>query len=170
MKKLIVISGPSCAGKSTLIERLFLQRQDLFWLKYDAIKRFFVDYEPTRDVEKVQALVAVIGRDRIAKGENILLENYLEEVVEFAKVSGYAVYCFNIEAPYPVLLERFQARVTNAKEGVKINTSKERHRDLYDAYFSHKQKGGMTLDTSILSKEEAVKKIIEVIGVGDSLP
>ena len=163
MKKLIIINGPSCAGKSTIIDEFFLSQKHFFWLKYDAIKRFFVDYEPTRDKEKVQELVTVIGTDRINRGENILLESSLENIVELAEESGYEIFEFNIEAPYPVLLQRFRERVSNIKVGVRINTSEERHREIYDSYVSNKRGGGVTFDTSILSKEEIVDKMIELV-------
>jgi thymidylate kinase len=165
MKKLIIINGPSCAGKSTIIDELFLYKRDLFWLKYDAIKRFFVDYEPTCDKEKVQELVTIIGRDRISRDEDILLENYLSSIVDFARENSYDIFEFDIEAPYPILLQRFQERVANIKTGVKINTSEERHREIYDAYILNSRESTLTFDTSILSKEEIVKKILEMVYV-----
>jgi predicted ABC-type ATPase len=163
MKKLIIINGPSCAGKSTIIDEFFLYQKSFFWLKYDAIKRFFVDYEPTHDKEKVQELVTTIGRDRIDRGEDILLENHIGPIVEFARENGYDIFGFDIEVPYPVLLQRFQERVVNIKTGVKINTSEERHRGIYDAYISNKRDGGITFDTSILSKEEIVERIMALV-------
>lgn len=163
MKKLIIINGPSCAGKSTIIDEFFLYKKDFFWLKYDAIKRFFVDYEPSHDKEKVQELVTLIGKDRIGRGEDILLENYIETIADFAKNNGYDIYQFNIEAPYPTLLQRFQERILNIKAGIKINTSEEKHRQIYDTYISNKKGNDITFDTSTLSKEEIVEKIIQSV-------
>ncbi len=163
MKKLIIINGPSCAGKSTIIDEFFLYQKQFFWLKYDAIKRFFVDYEPIRDKEKVQELVTIIGRDRIIRGEDILLENYIGPIVDFSRENGYDIFEFDIEAPYPVLLQRFRERVANIKTGVKINTSEERHREIYDAYILNKRESAITFDTSILSKEEITERIVALV-------
>jgi uridine kinase len=60
MPKIIIINGPSCAGKSTVISQIFETKKDIFWLKYDSIKRFFVDYDPLVDRQKVIDLVITI--------------------------------------------------------------------------------------------------------------
>ncbi len=163
MKKIIIINGPSCAGKSTIIDEFFLYKKKFFWLKYDAIKRFFVDYNPISDKEKVQELVILVGKNRIDKDENILFENRIDEVVDYAECKGYSIFEFNIEAPYEILLQRFRERMLNIKTGIKVNTSESRHREIYNAYTLHKKNNTITFDTSILTKEEIVLQIIKSV-------
>jgi vacuolar-type H+-ATPase catalytic subunit A/Vma1 len=126
-------------------------------LKYDAIKRFFIDYDPLHDKEKVQELVTLIGKDRISRSENILLENRIDFIVHFAENNGYDIFEFNIEAPYPILLQRFNERMLNIKPGMRINTSEIRHREIYDSYIQTKNLNIPIFDTSVLSKEEIVQ-------------
>ncbi len=163
MKKIIIINGPSCAGKSTIIDKIFETKQDIFWLKFDSVKRFFVDYIPSVDKQKVTDLVVVIGKDRMEKDEDILCENHIQEVIDFAKEKSYSIYEYNIEAPYETLLERFRARLLNIKEGLKINTSEEKHRETYDKYLVRKDMNVKTFDTSLQSAEEIAKEILSDI-------
>ncbi len=163
MKKLIIINGPSCAGKSTVINKIFETKKDIFWLKFDSIKRFFVDYEPLTDRVKVTELVIVIGKDRIDRGEDILLENHDQEVVDCAKEKDYILFEYNIEAPYDALLERFRVRVLNAPKELRINTSEVRHRELYDKYLEGKNMNIKTFDTSLQSAEEITIEILNEI-------
>ena len=75
--KIIIINGPSCVGKSTVIDLLFKLKKDIFLLKYDSVKRFFIDYKYENDFDKVINLLTTIAKDRIQKGEDILVKIYL---------------------------------------------------------------------------------------------
>ena len=167
MKKLILINGPSCASKSTIINSLFEIKKDIFWLKYDAVKRFFVDYDSTVDKQKVMDLLTVIAKDRIAKNETILAEGLIDEsfqgIRQYAQENGYSVYEFNIEAPYDVLLARFRERVKNPMPGIKINTSEGKHLEIYTRYQNKKSLDALTFDTSISTAEDISRKILEKI-------
>ncbi len=167
MKKLILINGPSCAGKSTVVSSFFEAKKDIFWLKYDAVKRFFVDYEPATDKQKVVDLLTVIAKDRITKNETILAEGLIDEsfydIQQFAKDSGYTIYEFNIEAPYDVLLARFRERVKNPIPGIKINSSEDKHLEIYTRYQSTKNQNAVTLNTNVMTPEDISHTILETI-------
>ena len=170
MKKIIVINGPSCAGKSTIVDKIFETKQDIFWLKFDAIKRFFIDYDSSSDKQKVTEILVVIGKDRIERQEDILLEDHNAvsdykntEVLDYAKEKGYSVYEYNIEAPYDVLLSRFRLRASNPRPGIKINSSEKRHKSFYDKYLEGKNANIKTFDTSLQSAEEISKEILSDI-------
>lgn len=167
MKKLIYINGPSCAGKSTVINSIFEIKKDIFWLKYDAVKRFFVDYDPAIDKQKVVELLGVIAKDRIEKNETILVEGLVDQgfqnIHQYAKDAGYSIYEFNIEAPYDVLLVRFRERVVNPIPGIKINVSEDKHLEIYQKYILTKNSEALTFDTSILSAEAVTNDILKTI-------
>lgn len=170
MKKIIVINGPSCAGKSTIIDKIFETKRDIFWLKFDAIKRFFIDYDSSSDKQKVTALFVVIGKDRIDKDEDILLEDHNvvsdyknTEVLDYAKENKYVVFEYNIEAPYEILLSRFRLRASNLRSGIKINLSEEKHKNMYNKYLEYKNLNIKTFDTSLQSAEEISKEILNDI-------
>lgn len=172
-KIIVIINGPSNAGKSTITEELFKNRKDFFHLKYDALKRFFIDYDSSKDIDKVIEMSGVIGRDRISKRESLLIEGdtFDKSILEYAKERGYKIYEFNVEAPYEVLLSRFRERVLNAVPEKIINTSEEKLLKIYNEYLSSKNIEVKTFNTSIKSSEEIVKEILEDISiVGDVKP
>ncbi len=170
MRKLIIINGPSCAGKSTIIDKIFETKRDIFWLKFDAIKRFFIDYDSSSDKQKVTELFVVMGKNRIDKDEDILLEDHNSvsdykntEVLDYAKEKKYAVYEYNIEAPYEILLSRFRLRTSNPRPGIKINFSEEKHKNMYNKYLESKNLNIKTFDTSLQSAEKISKEILSDI-------
>lgn len=136
-------------------------------MKFDAVKRFFVDYEPATNKQKVMDLLTVIAKDRISKNETILAEGLIDEsfygIQQFAKDSGYTFYEFNIEAPYDVLLVRFRERVKNPIPEVKINSSEDKHLEIYTKYQSKKNPNAVTFNTNVMTPEDISQKILEII-------
>ncbi len=170
-KIIVIINGPSNAGKSTTIAEIFKIRKDFFHLKYDALKRFFIDYDSSREIEKVKEFSGVIGRSRIDKNENILIESdsFDKTIIGYAKEKNYSIFEFNVEAPYEVLLSRFRERVLNAVSGIKINTSEEKLLKIHNEYLSSKKIEVKTFDTSKQTAEEVAKEILEDINAVEDL-
>ena len=167
-KKMIIVNGPSCVGKSTIIDLLFKVKVDIFWLKYDAIKRLFIDYSYPKDFDKIMKLLTLIGKDRIDNEDDILIEGPLyrfafENIFEYAKHKGYIFYEFNLEAPVEVLIKRFENRVRLPINGIKINTSIDRYLEIIDSYEKFKNKDAKTFNTSIMSAKAISDDMLAIL-------
>lgn len=170
--KFIMINGPSCVGKSTLVNRVLEERSHFYKLSYDSQKWNFSKYDRTTHFEDVIEVVRSLASTVSKMGYHILCDSALyrknrETLFDIVNKNGYEIIEINLEAEYQVLLKRFDERVTNAlanKSKTISNTSKDRFKELYDIYEGEKNPNAVVLRTDKLGPEEIASKVFEYIG------
>lgn len=166
-KIFIIINGPTCAGKSTLIAELGKLRPDLFHVSYDRIKRCFLGYAPGTYREDIYAMLKALVQEAVSRGFSMVKDGGLykekeQEIIDVLKINGYTLIEVNIEAPDEILVRRFRNRVQGTLSGGEqpINLSEERFWELNRMYKEAKNPSLKTYDTSVMTSEEIAKDII----------
>ena len=98
--------------------------------------------------------------------DSALYRENRETLLEIPKKYGYDIVEINLEAAYPVLEKRFEARLEEAAKNPhsKIsNTSKERFKELYAIYQSEKNKEALTFQTDEMTLDETFSEIDKVL-------
>ncbi len=167
--KFLVINGSSCVGKSTIIREVMKQKDNVFLLSFDSIKRNFSKYTPIIDHDKVRELFISNASFSFAKGYDVITDSSLgkenrEQLIQQAKDSGYDIVEINMEADEEVLIKRFEERIERSKDAIvkPSNTSIVRWKELYDLYHHDKNKEAITFYTDTMSEEEIVEKVMEL--------
>ena len=170
--KFVMINGPSCSGKSVIIQRVIEAREGYYYLSFDGQRWFFSKYDGNVHAADVEEVVLVLGEALCKKKYNIIcdsgLEKYFrEKLLAIAKKNDYEIIEFNLETKFEILLDRFKKRVALATQNpyIKIpNTSLERFKELYDIYEKEKSVPQRTFRTdNEQSEEEIAKSILEII-------
>jgi predicted kinase len=164
---LLIINGPSCGGKSSVVKVMMERYAGLYLGKYDAIKRLISDYTAGAYEEVVYEMVWATMRVALHRGFSVVKEGSLlatEKLLEHAEESGVPLFVANIEAPEEVLLRRFKERVEESKDNPDIpisNTSLDRFKELQKKYFNVKMDSPLEFDSSTETPEEIVDQIVE---------
>lgn len=169
--KFIMINGCSCAGKSTIVKRIINEKERYYQLSSDSQKWLFSKYDRTVHFEDVRKVVRSLAETLCAMEYTIVCDSALyrenrETLLEIPKKYGYDIVEINLEAAYPVLEKRFEARLEEASKNPhsKIsNTSKERFKELYDIYQSEKNKEALTFQTDDMTLDETFSEIDKVL-------
>lgn len=160
---LLVLHGPSCAGKSTISDIIFKQYGGIFKGKSDTIKRLISDYDYPTHRDMVGEMTLATMKIALAHGLSVLKEGGLyglPELVSISKETQVPLFMVNIAAPWEVLLERFQVRKENPLPNVKINTDTTRFKEVYDEYLATKMETPLEFDSSKQTPEEIVATIV----------
>jgi len=169
--KFVMINGPCCVGKSTVINTIVSEHGHLYKLSYDAQKWLFSKYNPNTHSEDVCKVLGVLAGTVSEMGYDIICDgarfkDSRETLFDIVKKNGYEIIEINLEADFEVLLQRFKERVTNAAVDTSnpiSNTSVERFKELFDIYQVEKNPTVVTLRTDKLSPKEITKNIFELI-------
>jgi predicted kinase len=169
--KFIMLNGPSCAGKSTIVSRIMAEKERYYKLSYDAQKWLFSKYDRNIHFEDVRTVQRGLAETVCGLSYNIICDSALykenrEKLLSIPKKYGYEVIEINLEADYETLAVRFDERVKDAlaKNSKTISsTSKERFKELYDIYQSEKNSSAVVLRTDLHNQEEIFKSILELI-------
>lgn len=170
-KFILVIYGPSCGGKSSVVELLISKHENLFRVSQDKIKWLISRYDKDKHTEIVYSFLVNLAKDAISKGFSLLVEggnvmkNKGKDFRLMAKRNKMDFFEFNIEAPFDIAKERFKERVKNAKlKGWKVsNKSLRRFKELYNLHEEKKNKKAPIFDSSVLSVKEIVNKIEGIV-------
>ncbi len=164
--KLVIINGPSCVGKSTIIRELLKMKENVFLLSFDSLKRNFSQYEPIKDYVKVRDLLESIAQYVFLKKFDVITDSVLrsegrEKLINLAKKQDYEVVEINLEADKEVLQKRFQERIERSADAfVKpTNTSIDRWEELFDLYHNEKNKEALTFFTDKMTEKEIIEKV-----------
>ncbi len=166
--KLIIINGSSCVGKSTTVKAILKQRDRLYHLSYDTLKRSFSKYTPEQHIDDIRTLMTAVAETMMNLRYDIICDSVLweeprERLITQGKHHGYEIIEINLEAEYDILLERFDARVAHAKEHPEIpitNLSQERWKELYDMYQENKNPAAATVRTDTQSAEQTLAAVL----------
>lgn len=169
-KVFIIINGPSCAGKSSVVTEIGKIHPELFHLCYDRLKWSYFDYNYATHSERVYELLALLETYAIGNGLSMikdggLYRDKIGHLMQIAKDAGYRIVEVNITAPPDVLIERFRKRVEEVTAlNKKIsNTSEGRFWEIHEQTEAHTDKTLPTYDTSKMTSEEIAKEIISLI-------
>lgn len=163
---ILVLHGPSCAGKSTVSDIIFKKYGNIFKGKSDTIKRLISDYDNTVHHDIVGIITLETMRVALEHGFSILKEGGLyglDEMIALSQTHNVPLFITNIAAPWETLLERFNERIATPIPGVKINTDHTKFKEIFDKYHTTKIDSPLTFDSSVQSPEEIVNTIITTI-------
>lgn len=171
--KLIIINGSSCSGKSTVIDRIMKERDDLFRLSRDSIKWFFSKHKSGKRHEDIQKLILSIADSVFKMKYDVISDSTLyskkdrKRMIDLAKERGYEVKEVNLEADYEVLLKRFRKRIEGLskdpeKNKKTSNFSEDRFREIFEIYEREKNPQAIILRTDKQDLEEVFENIINL--------
>jgi len=166
--KLLILNGPSCAGKSTAVKQIMSQKDQLFHLSYDSLKWSFSQYSPEKHSTQVHTLMLAVAistfkmKCDIICDSGVLYKDWREKLITLSTEHGYDIVEINLEANFDILSQRFDERVKKALSQPEVrmsNFSKKKHQKLYEDYQKENNNKALTLRTDIHSPEEIVSEI-----------
>jgi len=168
---ILIINGPVCAGKTSVIDAIMGKYKKVFRLSQNKIKWLISDYTPDRDREAVQGSLILVADKMLEHGLSLILEGgsvtqgkMNEELEKIGAKHGLKATFINIEAPLEVLKARFQERLkVSAERGTKVSfTDDEGYMQRYNAYLAIK--GDATvMDSNTMTPEEIGEKIMTLV-------
>ena len=118
MRKLILVRGPICAGKSTTIDFLRSVSRGLSWIDQDCLKRAIDKERPSDWRDEIAFNTTIcLARFLMQKGRNIIADIHssiprqYEEYKRLALENNYALFSFLLYPSLEVCQERNQRRV-----------------------------------------------------------
>lgn len=165
---ILLIDGPSCGGKSTVGEVIIKSFKNIFHAHTDIIKWLISDYyAPTHRpivFEITNKAMEVALKNKLA----VLKEGTQwqpQVYVKMAKKFNVPLYIVNIEAPWEVIVRRFEERLeSRRKNGAKIsNTSKKRLKELYNLYHMNKMNPTLEFNSTNINPEKIAEEIVKYI-------
>jgi predicted kinase len=172
-KKLILIFGSMCSGKSTLIKLFQKDEPKFFHASMDNIKWFISDYstEKYAKLGSVNKILFAMNKQAIIEGFSLIVEGgvglikNLKYYEELAEKNNMFLIKINMEAPYSLLLKRFTTRVENArKKLIKVSITDENiFLSRFNTFNKYKDKNLPSINSSQLDKEEMLFKLKNII-------
>ena len=169
----LIIYGHSCSGKTSIVEMLMERHINLFRISSDKIKWFISKYNKDEHSEIVYDFLTDLAKRAVKENYSLIVESMgiklLQQGTKFlkalAKKNGMEFIEINLESPFHIAKERFNARLENAKkEHIKIsNKSYRRFKQMYEGYFNKKNEKIPAFDTSKLSPKQIVNRIEKLI-------
>lgn len=169
--KLVILNGSTCSGKSTILKIIMKQKDNFFWLSYDALKWSFSQYKSEIHYQDVQKVLLTIANTVFDMKYNIITDSVLyaasrEKLINLANRAGYEILEINLETDFEVLSQRFDERVASALANPHSrisNTSKDRFKELFDIFNQEKNPKAITLRTDTQSIEEVTNSVIKLL-------
>ena len=165
--KFISLNGSTCSGKSTIVKEVLNQRDRLFALSYDSVKRSFSQYTPDTHFDDVHTVMLSMMRVLSEMKYDIICDsglrkNWRETLLDAARTNGYEVIEINLECGFDALAQRFDERVANPTKGIIINLSKNRFKELHDTFQNEKNTSALTFQTDVQSIQEISRSILKL--------
>lgn len=164
----LLVNGPSCVGKSTLIKNILQQKEDYFHLSYDTIKWLFSKYHFYKHTNSVESILFSILKVICKKNHNIICDYVIhpkdrKKVIQIVEKYNYKIISINLEAPLKILNERFEEERQINIERKRLGTTHERFREIYDTYHKEKDKNAKTFDTGKINADSLAKKVFKIL-------
>lgn len=164
---MLIINGPSCGGKSSVSDFIFEKYSGLFKAKSDAVKWLISNYKADVYRSVAHQMINEMIKVALSNRLSILIEGALfepEEYIKMAKSANVPLFIANIEAPWDVLMSRFQLRIEAKKQGARIsNVDPKRFKELHDMYHNVKMDTSLIFDSSKQPPEEISEAIVSHI-------
>lgn len=166
-----MLNGCSCSGKSTIVKRVMVEKENFYQLSSDPQKWLFSKYDKNNHFDDLRKIMKSLAETVCEMNYNIICDSALrkenrEELLEIGRKHGYEIIEINLEASYEVLEKRFDERVEKALStpNAKIsNTSKDRFKELYEIYNDQKNPQAITFNTETQNVDEVVESIFKLI-------
>lgn len=164
----LLVNGPSCAGKSTLVKSIMLQKEDYFHLCYDNIKWLFSKYHSYKYTNSIKSVLFSILKVICKKNHNIICDSVInqkdrEKVIQIVEKYNYKIISINLEAPLKILNERFEEERQINIERKRLGTTHERFQEIYNLYQKEKDKKAKTFNTGKINAENLAKKVFKIL-------
>lgn len=166
---MLIINGPSCGGKSSASDVITGNYGGIFNSRNDTIKWLISDYEPSRHKVQVQNITLAATRAALVSGFSIIKEGAFwsepQDYVNLAEEMNVPLIVANVEAPWDVLMSRFEKRVEAKKQGAKkiANVDPQKFKNIYDAYIEAKVDTPLNFDSSVQTPEEIAETIVKYV-------
>ena len=167
---ILIINGPSNAGKSTITELLLSRHKNLFRVSYDKIKWLISDYSAPKYHKVVDELVYTLAKAAFHKGfslvaDGAMLKETREKYRRLAANNKVRFLEINLDAPLPVLKARLKQRVASARRaGTKISvTTVAGMMRVVRRHYQNKNVDALTFDSSILTPKQIVANIEKLL-------
>lgn len=162
----IIIDGPMGAGKSTIAAMLHPKLKRTAMIGNDRIKWFVSDYNrKKKDTDITRKVVLAMCGAYLENGVSILMpqsflhSKSLKLFVDLAKRKRCRLLIYRLEAPRHVLLDRVAKRPRAAEARSRLSKTRI-HRNLR-LHAQHQYEGATFIDTSVMSPQQAVNKILK---------
>lgn len=168
-KFLILLYGPLCSGKSSVINILMSKNQAVFHSSMDNIKWFISDYSSNKyaDLGTVNRILLAMTTQAVHENLSIIIEGSAglmklrQKYKNLAKKNNLKFLEVNIEAPYETLLQRFKQRTQEAKK-LKTKVSATKQFEMLKRFLSYKEHKNIKLPTFDSSQMSSKKILIEI--------
>lgn len=165
MSYILLINGPLCSGKTSLVKHFLRNEKRLFRASFDAIKREISDFDGETDRMLVKELLFSLSKEALDKNLSIIVEGSASIMLEmreyYSQLANKKFVNFfeiNLEAPLESLQKRLQERVSQGKA---LTVSKpDQLLKRYDFYMSKKDKNVPIYDTSKYLPEKIYSMIV----------
>lgn len=133
------------------------------------MKLLISDYVPSIHKVVVQDIVLAAAKAALANNFSILKEGAFwsepEGYSTLATELGIPLIVANVEAPWDVLVSRFEKRIEAKKHGIKkiANVEPDKFKKIYDSYIETKVDTELNFDSSIQAPEEIADAIANYI-------
>lgn len=165
----LVINGPSCGGKSSVSTILTEKYGGIFNANNDVVKWLISDYDPLTHKVIVQKIVLEATRAALTNNFSIIKEGAFwsepQDYTNLAQEMNIPLFVANVEAPWDVLMTRFEKRVEAKAQGVKkiANVDPHKFKNIYDTYIATKVETPLQFDSSLQSPEHIAETIVKYI-------
>lgn len=163
--KLVIISGPVCSGKTTIVDILLKNVENYFHLSYDSLKWQFSQYSSGKYQEDILTLRLALLKILCEMGYNVLTESThastKQKHVEIAREYGYKVVEINLEADRGVLTKRMQERNESLPPTKVVPMT--RFDEVFDLYEKDKNPKAITFRTDWQTVEEVSNAILKLL-------
>jgi len=169
--KLVLINGPSCAGKSTAVDSVMKNKENYFRLSYDSIKWSFSNYVAFKYSDEIYNLMLIIMNEMCRVKfdiicDSVIFKEHRQELTEVAEKYGYKIVSINLEANYDIVLTRYEQRKKEIAENLHkepTHTSLEKFKELFDRYHNEKDPDAVTFDTGKQTQEEVSTEVLALL-------
>lgn len=165
MNKLIILNGPSGAGKTTVAKILWRKMERTALIDLDQVKWLISDYQSDdHDLGLSGSIGLNMTEGFLGGGLNVIVEKafckneYMKPYLDLAEKLGIPYYIFNIEASLETLVTRAKDR--SLKEGRRFNEEKTAR--IYAEYLDNKIET-KTFDSENNTSEEIANMLFDLI-------
>ncbi len=118
---IIIITGHSCSGKSTLRKELQKYLPGYYHIGFDSIKWNLSGYHRDKDIETVRDILSWFLWVLFEKNIPCITDSFFREEAQYtdlcqkAITNGYKIITIELQCPEEIRIERFRERVIQAK-------------------------------------------------------
>lgn len=167
-KYIIIMSGPSCVWKSTIVNNIINVCDRIFHIKTDFLKRLISGYSPERDNIIKNNLTIWLCEEAMKESLSIIIEPHnLEWYKDLSIKYNYNYLFVYLEASYNTLLKRFEQRIQDYKKSGSrkyMNTDIWRFQEGYEKSKNLiKEDISITCNTELIEADEITKLIFTAL-------